>query len=544
MVKSSFPSVLKPDLKPEQKSGETPNRTQTIALNSLWYGSETIAGFVLLFATSIPLARIMGPEKLGYFNYVAWLTGMSAAVGGLGLPGMASKFIAEHLGRGENGVVRAIFFFALRLQIVLSSLVTGLGLTAFLVWGDPQYRLVSALQVLSVFPAMIAAIPSMTNYAQERMQANFAGSMASSAIYLVGVLMSLWLGWGLAGVAASLLASRTIELVIRIVPCIARIKTFPQGQISPDLRRQMVGFSTRQIALLLLGLVVWDRSDVVILKMRAHDLKQITFFSIVFNLVDKLLLVPRVFSGAVSATVFVQYGRDKAKLKELTLAGTRYMLLMGVPLLMGLALVGQPLIQVMYGAQYRPAVPVIVIAAVFAILKSVLDPANSVLSANNRQGPAVIFAVISAALNIGLDWWLTPAHGAIGAAIGNGVAQSALVVSYWGLCMVLFDIPFDFRSAGKILLASGTMAVPVLLCNRFLPPLAALSAGIPAGAAVFVVMLGVTSFFKTEDYERLGHLGKLLPGVLQPRYRVVLGLLIPSPPAADSAMAGTGATSA
>ncbi len=508
-----------------------PNKTQTIARNSFWYGSETAVGFVLLFATSIPLARILGPEKLGYFNYVAWLTGMTASLGTLGIPGVVAKFIAEHLGRGERGVVRAVFFRCLHLQIFLATCITAVALGIVVVWGDPRYALVSSLQVLSIFPAMVGSVLSMTNYAQERMSANFAGSMVSAGIYLLGVFLSLWQGWGLVGVAASLLVGRLVELIVRLIPCVGRMKTFPTGGISPALGTQMVSFARKQVILLVLGLIVWDRSDLVMLKLLSSDIKQITFFSIVYNLTEKLLLVPRILGGAVSASLLVQYGRDSRKMNDLAVAGTRYMMLIGAPLLAGVALVSPSLIRVMYGAQYTPAIPVLVIAALFAILKSVLDPANNMLLANDRQSPAVVCSLFCAALNIGLDWLLIPAHGAIGAAVGNGVAQATLVLAYWILCMVLFGVAPDFRSAGKVASASAAMAVPVLLLNHFLPALPALIAGSISGAMVYITVLALTSFFGPEDYARLGHLGDILPGAARPAFRATLGFLIP----ADSA---------
>jgi hypothetical protein len=51
---------------------------------------------------------------------------------------MTAKYIAEHLGRGDLGVVRAIFFKSLRLQIVLSAVTTSAGLLILFIWGDPQ----------------------------------------------------------------------------------------------------------------------------------------------------------------------------------------------------------------------------------------------------------------------------------------------------------------------------------------------------------------------------------------------------------------------
>src|SRR5689334_11127753 len=124
----------------------------------------------MLFAVSIPMARIIGPERLGYFNYVMWLTGISGLVGGLGIPGTTGKFMAEYLGKGELGIARAIFQHSLRLQIASATLITSAALTILLVFGDPAHWLVSSIQILSILPLMIGQIATNANLANERMR--------------------------------------------------------------------------------------------------------------------------------------------------------------------------------------------------------------------------------------------------------------------------------------------------------------------------------------------------------------------------------------
>ena len=68
------------DLPPATVPASTGN-TETIARNTLWYGFEVIAGLLTAFATSIVIARAIGPQKLGYFNYIMWLANISAAIG-------------------------------------------------------------------------------------------------------------------------------------------------------------------------------------------------------------------------------------------------------------------------------------------------------------------------------------------------------------------------------------------------------------------------------------------------------------------------------
>ena len=74
----------------------TESLTKTIARNSYWYGFEQFFSFVAGFAASIAMARVIGPTRLGYFNYVMWLINMSALVGNMGVPATTRKYIREH----------------------------------------------------------------------------------------------------------------------------------------------------------------------------------------------------------------------------------------------------------------------------------------------------------------------------------------------------------------------------------------------------------------------------------------------------------------
>jgi O-antigen/teichoic acid export membrane protein len=520
---------VKSRAQPTNSQPTSPRRTttRTVAANSFWYGSETLIAIALLFATSIPLARIIGPEKLGYFNYIAWLTAMSTTLGSLGIPSTCGKFMAEYIGRREEGVVHAIFFAGLRMQTVLAVFITVVCLGIDLVWGDPRYRTVTTLQILSIFPGMVMGVPSLANVAAERMRANFPGSIASSVIYVIGVTLSLWFGWNLVGVAAAFLISRCTDMTWKLLPCLKWMMRLPDGSISPSLRVQMRSFGQQQLVLMILGLIIWDRSDVVLLKMLSPDIRQVTFFTVAYNLSEKLLLAPRVFGVAVAASLMAQFGRDNEKMNEMAVIATRYMFLLGTPLLVGMALISPSLILVLYGHQYTPAIPVLAAGCIFAVFKSVVDPADSILRANNRQGPVVITSLFCAFLNIFLDWILIPAHGAFGAAIGNGIAQTLHVLSYWAVCIAIFPIRLDFAALGKIAFASAAMAPPVLLCNFMLPPLPALLAGAVTGAIVFPVVLRLTSFFEPEDRTRLDHLTNAVPSRMQPAVNAMFSLLIP-----------------
>ena len=481
----------------------TTGNTETIARNTAWYGLEVVAGLVTAFATSILIARAMGPQRLGYFNYIFWLANISGAIGSLGVPATARKYMAEYFGRGEPGIARAIFDATLRLQIITAGLITAAGLILVFTVSNHDYWASSAILVASVFPGMLTAIPAQANMAAENMRANVPSGLTSSFIYVACVGLSLTLGWGLPGIAAGFLLGRGAEVVWRLHTVRKWIRTLPSAPLPETLRARMWTFSGLSTVLMLLQVIVWDRSDIVLLKMFSSSIKEITFYSVAINLTEKVLLLPSAFGGAIGASVMAQYGRDRDALRGLVARAARYMFLFGLPALLGLALLSRPLVQTLYGRQYLPVIPVLFCAACLAIPKTMLAPVQQLMLAGEQQRFLVIWGCLCGAVNVGIDLLLIPSHGALGAAIGNGVGQALAVAGIWVRAKSIFRLDLPWRELAQIAACASGMAVAVfgttLICSGW----RALAVGVVAGSLAYALLLRLSGLLTGEDRRRM-----------------------------------------
>ena len=382
--------------------------TEIIAGNSVWYGLEVVITIISTLATSIVIARAIGPDKLGYFSYIMWLANISAAIGSFGIPATTRKYMAEYFGLGQPGVSRAIYQATLRSQSILAGLITGVGLILVFTLSDRQYWWSSAFLVASVLPGMLTAIPAQANEAAENMKANVPSSLLGSLVYVACVAISIGFGWGLPGVAIGLFLGRVSEVALRLLLARKWIATLPISTVPDSLRVRMRTFLGLSTVLMLLQVIVWDRSDIVLLKTFSGSIREITFFSIAFNLTEKALRFPSAFGGAIGATVLAQFGRNQDMLRVLVAKAARYLFLCGLPVLMGLAVLSGPLVRTFYGPQYLPVIPVLCYAALFAIPKTMLLPAQQLLQASEEQRFLVIWICLCGAVNIGLDLLLIP----------------------------------------------------------------------------------------------------------------------------------------
>jgi len=492
------------------------NNTRTIARNSFWFGLELFAGIIGAFLCSVLVARIIGPVRLGYFSYMVWLTNVTATVGTFGLPMTARKYMAEQLNRGEAGRARTTYLATLRLQSWIAVGITAVGLGLVLAMGNPEYRIASILLVLNVAPRVISCIPSQANNAAEAMRRNTGPSLICGATNVSVTLFSLWMGWGLIGVAAAVCLASFVECFLKLRSVENWMGGVARDAVPEELRKRMLTYSTQGLALMLLNLVVWDRSDIIFLKALNGDVRQVTFFSIAFNLSERMLMVPHSFGHSLGATMMAQYGRAKEKIQELAVDGARYALLVALPLLGGLACISKPVVLMLYGEPYRPLIPALTIAAAMAIPKAVVNAPTLLLQTTEKQGFLVFWNCVCGAFNVVLDILLTPRYGAIGAAVANGSAQTLAAV---GICLFAWRVSrFDPRlpAFGRLLVCGVLMVAGVFGISRWVAGPAGVAISVGAGAAIWLGSLRMMRALTAQDAERFLNLGRSAPAAVRP----------------------------
>jgi len=85
-------------------------------------------------------------------------------------------------------------------------------------------------------------------------------------------------------------------------------------------------------------------------------------------------------------------------------------------------IVSAPVLLHVFGADYAVGAPVMLVLATCMLVATGIGMADTVLLMSGRTAWSLANAVVSLAVQIGLDLWLIPQHGVLGAAIGWGAA--------------------------------------------------------------------------------------------------------------------------
>jgi O-antigen/teichoic acid export membrane protein len=500
--------------------------SSTIFRNSLWLGLEYIVDSVCSIGTSIAIARVLGPSEMGYFVYVAWLAKISISLGNVGIPASAVKYMAQYWAAGEKETAKSVFMATGRIQIVLACLIAGLGIVLSFMFGDVAYRVPTCLLFLSIVPAMVNTMPTIANIAIEKPGANVPGTISWTLVYTVGVVLSLVFGWRLTGIAATLLAGRTVECVVRTLPVCRWLGEVQSVKLPQELRRRMMAFSAQSLVLMVLGVVIWDRSEVVFLRYFSADIRQIAFYSVAFGLADSTLGIVRIVSNSIGTTMRAQYGRNPESLRRMLPEAAVYLALVACPLYIGLAAISGPIVLLGYGDSYAAAIPVLMVSALLALPKAFQAPVQTFFQSTDKQGFMVWWGLCCGLINVGLDWLLIPRYAALGAAYGNGLAQLIAVVGLWMGATSVFQLRLPYARVGRFLLCAAVMGGVVWQVTHRLPPLPAAMTGVPLGVLMFLWMLRLVRALNDQDRFRLQQLRSWIPRTSHASFDKAVALMV------------------
>ena len=205
----------------------------------------------------------------------------------------------------------------------------------------------------------------------------------------------------------------------------------------------------------------------------------------------------------VAFPVFARQKEDKAKMSETLLQLQRSLSHMNAPLIVGLFVVGPLLIPVVYGKNWMPAVPLLQVLCVVALLNGVAGPTQIVRTALGHVRFNFHWTWITG-IAYGLAMWAVASQGLMAMVISRTVLTFGFGLALIVITLRLLDTSFvRFLQTLRVpLLGSALMAAvvyAVMALSSGLPQLARLLLAVAVGAAVYI---GVSARYDREFLER------------------------------------------
>lgn len=138
-----------------------------------------------------------------------------------------------------------------------------------------------------------------------------------------------------------------------------------------------------------------------------------------------LALLVATYAGASALPLFAAACEEQHS--ELARLG-RALALGGLGLALAVATLAEPLLVLCFGADYAPAAPALRALAVAIAAVHVSSWTFTRLTAEGRSGVIAALSFVALALNLALDLWWIPSHGALGAAWATSATEVAVML--------------------------------------------------------------------------------------------------------------------
>ncbi|MES2390779.1 MAG: oligosaccharide flippase family protein [Acidobacteriota bacterium] len=499
----------------------------TILHNTFWYGIESAMEVVVLLGTSVLVARALGPTKLGYFSYINFFVSVVTTTSGTGLSTATRKYMSEFLALERPGLARAVYMLAHRYQLLGALAITALGLGFVVLWGEPGFKLMSSILIVAIIPGVMSWVPAQANAALQDLAPNTLSALGYMVVYALVILLTLHFHWDLVGVASAQLIGRTVELVLRTTPVERKLRKMPLEPLEKDVVHRIRRFCIQALGLQLLMSVVWDRSEMVFLR-RFSDYTQMAFYSISFGLSNNLQMAPRVLGGATGITLMAEASRDKTRVTSMMDNVCRFLLLVVLPVNLGAAAIAVPAIHAIYGGRYFGAGVVMMVAALLSIPRAFQSLPEVLMRTADRQDRTLVWYGITGVVNLLLDWVLIRRYGAVGAAYGNGLAQTFGVMAIWIQARRIYDFHLPIKSTLRLGAAAMLMAAVAYKLSRLWIGLPGLIGSVAVSALVYVVLVRLFGGLEASDRDRLTPAGDKMPGLMRRAFLATIAFVTPA----------------
>jgi len=415
-----------------------------------WVAVTSIVRRVLGFAVIVVLARLLEPADFGLFALAFVLIDALGLFQSLGLDDALIQY------KGDAEAAANTVFWMIPVMGILLFGAAQLVAPWFGSWMNnteivPVVRWLGAIFVVSCFGRVPLAMLSRRTLFGRREGAQLGGDLIYSIVAVV-LAISGWRIWSL--VAAYLTKVVTINMLAWILSGWRPSLQF-SWKVAGELFRvggflaasNVVSFVKRGVGDLLVGKLL--------------GLTALGYYTIALGIGT---FMSRQVFGRMMRVMFSVMARmqdDRARIKRAYLKYFRYIGLIALPIGIGLTLLAEPFMVVVYGAKWAPAAPLLQLLALAGVMGALRQPALTVFDATGRTRATFLLRLIWVGLFLALVIPLTELWGAVGTALASLVTNTVVVMcAAWGVRRVFGVRLADMASTLRAPLV-GAMALIV-----------------------------------------------------------------------------------
>ncbi len=412
----------------------------------------------LLLALSVVIARTLGDVAFGKYSFVIALTAIFAIFSDLGYNTLMVREVARDPAQAGRYLKNILGIRLVLSLIIFTAIVIIINATGY------HADMKNLIYVFAIYTLIlsISDVFKMVFRASERMQYESAITMISNIVRVVLGVSVLLRGYGLMGIALVFLLYSLLDLLLSFLVCKTRFVR-PGVALDPGFWKGTVMVALPMGLVTILSLV-YARTDTIMLAIM-DGVAVVGWYNAAYNLVLGFTPIPHLFMNAILPLMSRLYVSSKDSLVMGYEKALTYLLISGLPIAMGMSLLADEIILLLYGEGFANSVIALEILAWDVLLIFICLPLGFMLVAINRQNRMAVIVGGCALLNIVLNLILIPGFSYIGAAIATLITETVLFLAYfYVISKYLYKLPLH-KIVMRPLIATAVTALFIHLCS-------------------------------------------------------------------------------
>jgi O-antigen/teichoic acid export membrane protein len=400
-----------------------------IAKNAGILFSTQIITWVLSLLVMIFLSRYLGPVGVGKLNLAYSLWAIIVILAGYGLESLLVKEIARSPDLipellSASALIRSIFFTLGTIIVIVYSFLVGYPMDT-----------IHVIMVVGVNNLIVQYINSIESAFRgiERMEFISFSLIISKILYGVGTITMVLLGFGVLPVAAVSVFTSLVDLSLMIY-------------FFRKLRGLEFRFQFKWVKWALKGglpflfvslfIVLYHQIDVIFLSVLISE-QAVGWYGVADQVTGNLLFVPTVFMTAVFPALSRLYVGSKDSMQILFRKSFNLLMILGIPIGLGIAMVAPSIVFLMFGDQFGPSGLILAVRGLVLILTYQTMLIGLYFISTDRQVVWTWVMAIATIATIPLDLVTIPFFERV---ISNGAAGGAVSYLFTETGMFLFGV--------------------------------------------------------------------------------------------------------
>jgi stage V sporulation protein B len=255
---------------------------------------------------------------------------------------------------------------------------------------------------------------------------------------------------------------------------------------------------------------------------------EVGFYNIAYRIPAVLVtLIPFVFGQVLLPAVSEQFGKgDMEKIKKIYVTAARYLMVLSFPIATAGIALARPLINLLFGPEYAPAIVLMQIVFIPFALRGLTYAVSSIIYGIKEPAYLLKIGAVLVCMSIGLNFWLIPKYGAMGAVIATSIPRVISLPIYIFFVSKKIKKPWPMGDTVKIALASAGIGLVAFVLQHYLESaVLSLCLSVAVSIIVFIIALLALGVVRKNDLIILKQVEQRLPLPFRRGFAALIGVV-------------------